>query len=312
MTSGLRSALSAAGGLLGVLAVLCAAGCASHRAARAAAPPPPAGEPVAAARPDATAQAGAAEPSAPPRAASGTIEAADQRLAEALLRATALPSVTTHREAAIEYRRVGIMDKAFDHFAAAVALDQGDASSHEGMARIWRDWGTPQLGLGSAYRAVHFAPGSAAAANTLGTLLQALGHLPEAETWYGRALSLEPGAWFALNNICYVRIMRRQPTALEICEKAAAASPNTATAKNNLALALAASGDMVGAKQWFRRAGTPAVAAYNYGIALMATRDYAGAAVAFADALDADPTSTLAAQRARQARLATIGKGQAQ
>jgi tetratricopeptide (TPR) repeat protein len=217
---------------------------------------------------------------------------------------------------AVEYRRVGVLDKAFDHFAAAVDLDPADAASHEGMARIWRDWGAPQLGLGSAYRAVHFAPRSAGAANTLGTVLQALGHLPEApeaESWYGRALLLEPRAWYALNNICYVRIMRRQPSALSVCEEAAAAAgPATAVAKNNLALAFAASGDMAGAQQWFRRANTPSVAAYNYGITLMATRDYAGAAVAFADALDADPTSTLAAQRARQARQATSGKGHPQ
>lgn len=282
-----------------LIALLCAAGCGSHRVPPTATTPPAGGPAAAGER-----SSPPAPPPPPARPASPrTIEASDPQLAEALLRATVFPSAAAHRQVALEYRRVGVFDKAFDHFADALALEPSDAISHEGIARIWRDWGAPNLGLGAAYRAVHFAPRSASAANTLGTLMQALGHLPEAESWYDRALVLEPKAWYALNNICYVQILRRQPTALGICQSAAAAAgPGVATARNNLALALAATGDMPAAKRWFRRAGEPAVAAYNYGIALMAIRDYSGAADAFTEALDADPGSTLTAARVRQAR----------
>jgi tetratricopeptide (TPR) repeat protein len=233
------------------------------------------------------------------------VEGSDAPLAAALLRATAAPSAAAHRAVALEYRRLAVFDKAHDAFERAIALDPADAVSHEWVARIWRDWGTPQFGLPPAYRAVYHAPRSAAAANTLGTVLQALGRLPEAEGLYVRALALAPDAWYALNNICYVQIMRRQASAIESCRRAvAAAGPGVSTPTNNLALAHAAAGDMPGARQWFKRAGDPATAHYNYGIALMATREYAGAAAAFADSLSANPTSTLAAARAHQARLA--------
>jgi tetratricopeptide (TPR) repeat protein len=204
-----------------------------------------------------------------------------------------------------------VLDKAHQSFEWAIALDPTDAISHEGVARIWRDWGTPNLGLGAAYRAAYYAPRSAAAANTLGTVMQGIGKLQEAEVWYARALSLAPEAWYALNNLCYVKIMTRQASAIEFCRRAVvAAGPGVATAQNNLALAHAAGGDMPGARQWFRRAGDPATAHYNYGIALMATGEYSGAAVAFADSLNADPTSTLAASRARQARAAADAQSQ--
>jgi tetratricopeptide (TPR) repeat protein len=234
-----------------------------------------------------------------------TVETSDSRLAAALLRATAVPSTGAYREVALEYRRLAVLDKAQHYFERAAALDPADAVSHEGIARIWRDWGAPQMGLGPAYRAVYYAPRSAAAANTLGTVLQALGNLPDAERWYVRAVVLAPDAWYAINNICYVQIMRRQESAIESCRRAvAAAGPGVSTPTNNLALAHAAAGDMPGARQWFKRAGDPATAHYNYGIALMATREYSGAAAAFADSLNANPTSTLAAARAHQARLA--------
>jgi tetratricopeptide (TPR) repeat protein len=297
-----------------LLAAVVVGGCATRRQVAAPAPDGAAGGVAPAA------QAGRAAPVpsppagvAPARPSSETLERSDPRLAAAVLRVLAAPSAAAHRGLAREYRRLGVLDKAHDAFGRAIALEPGDAVSHEGAARIWRDWGTPQLGLGAAYRAVHFAPRSASAANTLGTVLQALGNLPEADGWYVRALSLAPDAWYALNNICYVQVMRRQASAMGFCQRAvAAAGPDVATAKNNLALAHAAGGDMAGARQWFRRAGDPATAHYNYGIALMATRDYRPAAAAFADALNADPTSTLAAARARQARAAAQSQEQVQ
>ena len=301
-----------------LLAAVVVGGCATRRHAAAVAPAPAPGGAAGGVAPAAPAGPAAPVPSppagvTPAGALSETLERSDPRLAAAVLRVLAGPSAAAHRALAREYRRLGVLDKAYDSFERAIALDPADGVSHEGTARIWRDWGTPHLGLGAAYRAVHFAPQSASAANTLGTVLQALGNLPEAERWYGRALALAPDAWYALNNICYVQVMRRQASAMGFCQRAvAAAGPNVATAKNNLALAHAAGGDMPGARQWFRRAGDPATAHYNYGIALMATREYARAAAAFADSLDADPTSTLTAARARQARAAAQSQEQDQ
>jgi tetratricopeptide (TPR) repeat protein len=234
-----------------------------------------------------------------------TLESQDQRLAAAILAVNIAPRAETHRQVAREYRRLGVLDKAHEHFSQAVKMDPADAASHDALARIWRDWGTAPLGLGDAYRAVHYAPQSAAAANTLGTLLQAAGFIEDAKIWYARSLHLDGSAWYALNNLCYAEILTGR-AAVNTCQAAVNVAPGTKArmAQNNLALAHAAAGDAQGAKQWFRRASDAATASYNYGIAMLATRAYAEAATAFDEALKTDPYFPLAATRARQARIA--------
>jgi len=237
-----------------------------------------------------------------------TVEAMDPQLTAALLEAVAVPGPAAYRRVAREYRRVGILDQAHEYFTRAVKLDPADADSHEGLARIWRDWGTPHLGLGDAYRAVHYAPDSPSAANTLGTLLQALGYTAEAKEWYGRALSLDPKAWYALNNLCYAAIMTRE-VAIDMCRAAVMAAPDAQAPRNNLALAHAAAGDLEGAKRWFRRAGDTAESHYNYGVTLMGRREYVQAAEAFRKALELDPLHAQALVRIRQAERAAAEGG---
>ena len=265
-------------------------GCGSLHAARATAMPPTAPP----------------EKAPPSNAMGATLEAQDGRLAAALLAVAAVPRAETYRHLAREYRRLGVLDKAHEHFSNAVAADPTDAASYDALARIWRDWGFAHLGLADAHRAVHHAPQSAAAANTLGTLLQATGQFQEAERWYARAVHLDSGAWYAHNNLCYVAVLMRDAGAVNTCHAAVAAAPGVKAkvAQNNLALAHVAAGDRAGAKTWFRRAGEPAAASYNYGIAMMATGSYTEATAAFEEALRADPQFTMAAMRARQARLA--------
>jgi hypothetical protein len=100
-----------------------------------------------------------------------TIESQDEGLASALLRVRLAPTPAHHRAVADEYRRLRILDAAFDHFAAATRLDKTDAAAYDGMARIWRDWGYPEMGFADSARAVFYAPRSAAARNTRGTLM---------------------------------------------------------------------------------------------------------------------------------------------
>jgi tetratricopeptide (TPR) repeat protein len=221
-----------------------------------------------------------------------------------LLLLSVAPTAEAHRLVALEYRRLRVLDHAQEHFAAAVKLDPKDVVSRDGMARIWRDWGFPKMALPEARRAVADAPRSATAANTLGTVFQALGNFDEAKRWYWRAVALDAGAWYALNNLCYAEIMTRQPYAIAMCDRAVVAAPDSAAARNNMALAHAASGDLDGARTWFRRATKTATADYNYGILMMSARKYRDAQEAFRSALLADPDSTLAAARVRQARLA--------
>jgi tetratricopeptide (TPR) repeat protein len=237
-----------------------------------------------------------------------TLESTDPRLQTALLKLAVSPTADAQRHVALEYRRLGVLDTAYEHFAAAVKLEPNDALSHDALARIWRDWGVPQRGLANALRAVAADPKSAAAANTLGTLYQALGSFDEAKRWYSRAAALDSKAWYAVNNLCYAQILTREAYAILTCKRAVEHAPGASIAQNNLALAHAASGELQQAKQWFRRAGDQPTADYNYGIVMMSEHEYRQAEAAFQAALLADPDFTLAASRARQARLAATAE----
>jgi tetratricopeptide (TPR) repeat protein len=131
-----------------------------------------------------------------------TIESKDAGLAAALLQLALVRTAEHHRAVADEYRRLKILDAAFDHLSAATRLDPRDAAAYDARARIWRDWGVPQLGLADSARAVFYAPRSAAARNTRGTLLAAAGMTIEATREFEAALEIDPGASFARTNLC--------------------------------------------------------------------------------------------------------------
>jgi Flp pilus assembly protein TadD len=131
-----------------------------------------------------------------------TVESSDRALARSLTRLAVLPSADAHRAVAREYRRLKIDDAAFDHLTAATRLEPEDAAAYDELARIWRDWGFPHLGLGDAARAVYYAPKSAVVHNTRGTLLAALGQDEDARREFEAALALDPGAAFAAENLC--------------------------------------------------------------------------------------------------------------
>ena len=99
-----------------------------------------------------------------------TVEGADPRLAAALLVEAVLPTADNHLQVAEEYRRLGIFDSAHARLDRAVEKEPRLGRAHEGLARLWRDWGLPERGLGAAYRAASYDPRSATAQNTPGTI----------------------------------------------------------------------------------------------------------------------------------------------
>jgi len=247
----------------------------------------------------------AARPSA---SVTTTIESSDPQLSAALTALAVSNTADAHRRVATEYRRVGVLDLAYKHLTDAIRLDSHDAAAYDGLARIWRDWGVPRLGLGDAYRAVALAPGSASAANTLGTLLEGVGETKSARQWYERALALNPKASYALVNICYSSIMLQRHDAIDSCRRAVAQTPKSSLARNNLALAYVASGDFAHARAQFQYAGESSIAEYNIGIAYLSTHKYREALDAFQTVLKLDPSSLAAAQRASQARASALAE----
>ena len=122
-------------------------------------------------------------------------------LAAALSRNSAFPTVQSQLELAHAYYSIGILDKASDLYEAVARREPRQAAAWDGLARIWRDWGYPQIGLGDAHRAVWADPRSPAARNTLGTILVLLGKSREAKEQFARAALLDPAAAYAQYNL---------------------------------------------------------------------------------------------------------------
>jgi Flp pilus assembly protein TadD len=224
-------------------------------------------------------------------------------LAEAAARHTAAPTAENELALAQTLAGLGIRDQAYDHFAHVTRLSPRTSAAWEGLARIWRDWGTPGLGLGDAYRAVAADPQSPLARNTLGTLLECLGHGQDARTQFAKTLAVDGSAAYAQNNLCYSWLLEaRAEAALPHCRLALAADPGSATARNNLALAMALGGDVDGAARLFAEVGGEFASQYNLGIIYLSQGRYEAAADAFDHAARLQPAVRLARARAEQAR----------
>lgn len=152
-----------------------------------------------------------------------SLEATDPRLRHALAQLMVAPTAPHYLEVADAYLQRGVFDRAHDFLERSLKVNGPEAATYDALARLWRDWGQPSEGLGHAYRAVHLAPGSPAALNTLGTMLYRLGNTDGARDTFQQALRADGSAWYALANLCHVN-MKAGQTALAIaqCQKAAA------------------------------------------------------------------------------------------
>ena len=232
-----------------------------------------------------------------------TLEIRDADLAADLLRLSQTPTAAAHRAVAERYRVRGVLDAAYRHYDAAVKLNARDAAGYDGRARVWRDWGLPQLALGDAHRAVYFAPASAAVHNTFGTVMQALGRHEDARAAYELASWLDAEASYAFNNLCYLSFLDgRTERAIVACRRALALDPTLTAARNNLALAYAASGRMDLAQTEFIDANDAGRGLYNVGITHLASGNYSAAVAAFDAASRANPLLAIARERASQVR----------
>jgi len=232
-----------------------------------------------------------------------TVEAHDVAITAALITVNARPTAANHRAVAAHYLRLGIKDAAHEHFSAAVKLDSKDAASWDGLARIWRDWGFPNLALPDASRAVYYAPESPVVHNTLGTILQALGRRVEARAQYEKALAVDATAAYALTNLCYGWALEGDSDkAANACRQALRLKPNMEAARNNLAVAYEVSGDSAAALDVLAESGDAARAEYNAGILHLAARRYPAALKAFDKALALRPPFAAAELMARQTR----------
>lgn len=160
------------------------------------------------------------------------VAVSDPRLKRALVAVHAEPTLVNQLEASQAYQRLGILDRAYDHLQLGAALDEHSPAVNDALARVWRDWGLPAMGLSPAYRAVHAAPRSATARHTLGTLFVALGLRREAAEAFKEAVSLDPQAWYGWQNLCGLAMADgRTQEAITFCQRATAARRAASKAK---------------------------------------------------------------------------------
>lgn len=238
----------------------------------------------------------------PPATRAARLEETNALLRDARLRVEVAPSAASQRRLAEMYARQRVFDAAYDHFTAALALDPRDAASYDGRARVWREWGLPAFGMNDVHRAMYYAPRSAAPLNTLGTLLLRLGLVADAHGAFAQALTVDADAPYALNNLCYTEVVRRDASARATCVRALAAQPESSATRTNLAMAHALAGELPDALRVMARAGSPALAPYDLGAALMALGHYPAAALAFDQAVALSPEFLVAADGAQRAR----------
>jgi len=173
-----------------------------------------------------------------PRAKSSSPDVAETRdpaLRDKLAVLRATPTAQHHRDVALEYRRLGILDAAYSHLSTAIRLNPKDAAAYDLRARIWRAWGLPQLGLRDARKAVDLAPQSATAWNTLGLILEGSGNLNQGIQAYLRSAVLDGDAGYAWINLCRLWTTQPDPTsAVQACRRALSLEPTHRQASLNL------------------------------------------------------------------------------
>ena len=239
----------------------------------------------------------------PKPSATATLEGRDPELTAALAVATVSPGEASYLALGDMYHRRRVLDRAHEYYSRALKLNPRSAEAYEGLARVWRDWSAPLLALGDAHRAVHYAPSSPSARNTLGTILQALGHREQARTAYLLVLASDAKAAYAFNNLCYLSFLDgAAERAIAECRVALQLDPALTAARNNLGLTYAAAGRLDLARREFEAAGDPAATAYNMGIVHLAERRFTDAAAEFRTAQDISPLFAEAGRRAIDAR----------
>jgi len=174
----------------------------------------------------------ASQAARPPAAVLPSLESTDPDLRAALARLLAAPTADHYLDVSNQYLRHGVFDRAHDFLNRSLAANGPDASIYDARARLWRDWGQPGEGLGDAHRAVFMAPQSAAAHNTLGTVLYRLGRVNDARASFTRALQVDATAWYALANLCHVNMNAGDTkTAIGQCHDAAALKKRAGSSK---------------------------------------------------------------------------------
>ena len=159
-----------------------------------------------------------------------TVEGSDKALSAALLlrnRCCRRPTVTSR--VAQEYRTTGDPRRCIRQTESRdCRWTPRMPRAHEGLARIWRDWGVPASALGVANRAVAYDARIGQSRRIRSERADALGRFDQAREAYRAAAALAPDAGRPLNNLCNLEYrLGRFEEARTYCEAAIAVDART-------------------------------------------------------------------------------------
>ena len=205
----------------------------------------------------------------------------------------------------------GVLDYAFRHFQRAVVLEPCDAAAYDGMARIWRDWGMPDLALERCLSRAALQPEIGRHAQHARDGAAGSG----ADRWSGAGLRERRGAQSARRVRAQQSVLPRDlergqtESATRYCESALDDRSRHSRLPATTWRSPRRSGRRAQRRGRRLVAGRSASAQYNVGILRLATGRYPEAAEAFDRAAAAKPSLVIARQRAVQARRAALAIG---
>jgi tetratricopeptide (TPR) repeat protein len=168
------------------------------------------------------------------------------------------------------YHDFRIYDEAQRYYQKAIQLEPKNAAYHEYFARLWRDWGAPDLGINSAQQALQLKPDAPEGWNTLGTLYDRMGKRKQAVESYQKALAADPNLDYVYSNLCFTYLQDGDlDRATYYGQQAVRRNPSLIVAHNNLGLAYGMQGNFDQAFDEFKQAGDEAAARNNLGLLLL-------------------------------------------
>lgn len=160
------------------------------------------------------------------------------------------------REAALATKGPGaraLRDEALHADQAAIALEPGSATAHNGLGLMAIDDGQPREAVKAFEQATALDPNNASYWTNLGNARRATGDGSGAEQAYRRAIDVDPRAADAANGLGVLLVEAHQPAdAVAWFERALVASPDLVEARLNLGIAQQQSGQTAKAVETYR------------------------------------------------------------
>jgi tetratricopeptide (TPR) repeat protein len=212
-----------------------------------------------------------------------------------------------HFQIASIYHRYRIFDVAYSEYQKAIERDAGNPVFYEGLGRLWRDSGAPQLGISVLEKALQLKSDLVEAWNSLGTIYDEVGNFAQAQHCYLKALESDPSLDFVHNNLCFSYLQIGEvEKAIYHGEKAVELNPGFAAAHNNLGFAYGMADDLTRALHQFSLAGDAAEAQNNLGVLLLKRQKNHEAMEHFRLAVKLKPFYKVATQNYFYARSLTL------